>query len=70
MQARRCSHSSVGLERGPAKVEVAGSSPAGCTIKFLLRQAIASRKESYIESNECEMKMQSIEKICTYSSIG
>ncbi len=32
MQARRCSHSSVGLERGPAKVEVAGSSPAGCTI--------------------------------------
>lgn len=27
------SHSSVGLERLPAKEEVAGSSPAGCTIK-------------------------------------
>ena len=24
-------------ERGPAKLEVAGSSPAGCTIKSLLR---------------------------------
>lgn len=30
-----CSHSSVGLERDPAKVEVAGSSPAGCTITIL-----------------------------------
>lgn len=28
-----CSHSSVGLERLPAKEEAAGSSPAGCTIK-------------------------------------
>ena len=30
------SHSSVGLERLPAKEEVAGSSPAGCTISYFL----------------------------------
>lgn len=36
------SHSSVGLERLPAKEEVAGSSPAGCTISFIIKLSTIS----------------------------